>query len=229
MTRTITDLLAEVPEGQSRLFKAKYPFAYDDRFVEVWTNWNYPQDISWKNSPELEQGLWMGSRVKPRIGLDTLVEQPDFRFSRNIAKLVDFYQTEGAGYLVSPALLAVFERLDPGSLEVTPVVIKARDGEVPFNLVMPDRLLEAVDPDRCDVKTEAVDIGGGKWRSLVRLSEGAAFRSEITKGIHNFADLDAPMKWFWSRELLGAAKEAGIRGILATVPATLPTRDIDRF
>lgn len=227
MTRTITDLLAEVPEGESRLFKAKHPSADDDRFVEVWTNWNYPQDISWKNRPEPDQGLWMGARVKPRIGLDTIVEQPDFRFKKKLGKLVDFYML-GGGYLVSPALLTLIERLDPESLEVMPVMIKALDGEAPFYLVMPNRLLEAVDPDRCDVRVET-EWFSEKWFTTVRFPDGAAFQPQLTKDVHNFSDIDALQKWFWSKELLAAAKEAGIRGIRATVPATLPTRDVDQF
>ncbi|MEQ1547356.1 MAG: DUF1629 domain-containing protein [Chakrabartia sp.] len=229
MTRTITDLLAELPEGESRLFKAKHPSADDDRFVEVWSNLNYEPYVWWKNQAEFEEQPWTGTRVKPRIGLDALVE-PNITFNGQGSKLVDFHQPGGgAVYLVSPALLAVIERLDPGSLEVRPVVIKAKDGGAPFYFVMPKRLLEAVDPDRCDVQIEAVDIGGGKWRTLVRLSGGAAFHSEITKSIHNFADLDAPNKWFWSRELLAAVKDAGMRGVSASVPATLPTIDIDQF
>lgn len=228
MTRTITDLLAEVPEGQSRLFKAKHPSADEDRFVEVWSNLDYEPYVSWSNRPEFEQGPWMGARVKPRIGLDTLTELPDFRFKKKLGKLVDFIQPGSGAYLISPALLAVIERLDPGSLEVKPVMIKARDGEVPFNLVMPNRLLEAVDPDRCDVRIET-EWFSEHWFTSVRFPSGAAFQSELTKEIHNFSDIDALNKWFWSKELLAAAKEAGVRGIYATVPATLPTRDVDRF
>jgi hypothetical protein len=228
MTRTITDLLAEVPEGQSRLFKAKHPSADEDRFVEVGTNWNYGAAVSWTNPPEPLQGLWIGARGTPRVGLDTLVEQPDFRFSKKLGKLVDFFHSQGAAYLVSPALLAVIERLDPGSLEIKPVMIKARDGEVPFNLVMPNRLFEAVDPDQCDIDITDRKLGD-QWFRRVSFPNGAAFNSEATKYIHNFADIDAFQKWFWSKELLVAAKEAGIRGIYATVPATLPTREFDRF
>jgi Protein of unknown function (DUF1629) len=228
MTRTITDLLAEVPEGQSRLFKAKRPFADDDRFVEVWSNLNYEPYVSWRNRPEFEQGPWTGARVKPRIGLDMIVEQPDFRFKKKLGKLVDFIQPGTGAYLVSPALLAVIERLDPGSLEVKPVEIKALDGEAPSYLVMPNRLLEAVDPDRCDVRIET-EWFSEQWFTTVRFPGGAAFQYELTKDIHNFSDIDAFQKWFWSRELLASAKEAGVRGIVAIVPATLPSRDIDRF
>jgi hypothetical protein len=228
MTHTITDLLAEVPEGESRLFKAEDPSADEDRFVEVGTNWNHKATVSWRNSPEFEKLLWTGTRVKPRIGLDTLVEKPDFSFSKKLRKIVDFFHSEGAAYLVSPALLAVIEHLDPRSLEVIPVMIKALDGEAPFYLVMPNRLLEAVDPDRCDVRIET-EWFSEKWLTSVRFPDGAAFQPELTNGIHNFADLDAPNKWFWSRELLVAAKEAGIKGIHARVPATVPSRDIDQF
>ncbi|MEQ1547355.1 MAG: DUF1629 domain-containing protein [Chakrabartia sp.] len=228
MNRKITDLLAEVPEGQSRLFKAKHASADENRFVEVMTNWNYDAVVSWTNPPEPLQSLWTGSRVKPRNGLDTLVEQPDFRFRKKLGKLVDFFQSQGAAYLVSPALLDVIERLDPGSLDVMPVMIKALDGEVPFNLVMPNRALEAVDPDRCDVQIERRKIVEQCFTD-VRFPNGAAFQSELTKGIHNFADIDAFQKWFWSRELLAAAKEAGIRGIYATVPAGLSSSIVDEF
>ena len=228
MTRTITDLLAEVPEGQSRLFKAKHPSADEDRFVEVWSNLNYEPYVSWSNRPEFGQGPWMGARGTPRAGLQTIVESPDLRFKKKIEKLVDFIQPGMGAYLISPALLAVIERIDPGSLEVMPVVIKARDGEAPFYLVMPNRSLEAVDPDRCDIDITDRKLGD-QWFRRVSFPNGSAFNSEATKDIHNFADIDAFQKWFWSRELLVAAKEAGIRGVLATVPSTLPTKDVDRF
>jgi len=228
MTRTITDLLAEVPEGQSRLFKAKHPSADEDRFVEVWSNLYYEPYVLWKNRPEKD--IWMGSRGEKgvRVGLDTIVEQPDLVFGKILGKLVDFCQPGMGVYLVSPALLAVIERLDPGSVEIKPVMINARDGEAPFYLVMPNRSLEAVDPDRCDIDITDRKLGD-QWFRRVSFPNGAAFNSEATKDIHNFADIDAFQKWFWSRELLAAAKEAGIRGIYATVPATLPTRDVDRF
>ncbi len=119
MTRTITDLLAEVPEGQSRLFKAKHPSADEDRFVEVWSNLDYEPYVSWSNRPEFGQGPWMGARVKPRIGLDTLTELPDFRFKKKLGKLVDFIQPGSGAYLISPIQTVAMSELKQNGLVST--------------------------------------------------------------------------------------------------------------
>lgn len=67
MPRTITDSFAEVPE-ENRGYSRRNTLP--PMKIVLWkcnVNWNYPQDISWKNRPEPDQGLWMGARVKPRI------------------------------------------------------------------------------------------------------------------------------------------------------------------
>lgn len=233
MSRSIDDLLSEVPEGQSRSFKATITDANNDRFVEVAYNWDYGTVISWNNRPPLldhppySQLPWTGARRKPRIGLSSLAE-PDITFRRNVEELVDFHSTGTGAHIISSKLLALIERLDPESLEVIPVVIKARNGNADFDMVMPNRLLHAVDADRCDVDVidEKLDT---IWVRKVRFPKGAIFDPEISMDIHNFADIDVMNRWFWSRELVDEAKICGIKGLYTKKPGGLASQQFDQL
>ncbi len=227
MRRTIGDLLAEVPEGQSRIFEAIMPNINSDRFVEVVYNWNYDAILSWKNRALPGEGPWMGSRRKSRIGLSGLVE-PRLTFERDARALVDFYMPSPGVHVISENLLAIIERSDPGSLEVRPVIVEARDARVDMNMVMPTRLLEAVDPDQCDINivAERLDM---IWLQRVRFPHGAVFASQIDESVHNFADIDVRNRWFWSTELVSTAKNAGIRGIRTKKPAGRVSEQFDEF
>lgn len=104
-----------------------------------------------------------------------------------------------------------------------PITVKAKDGDVEFNLVMPSRLISAVDPDLCDI--EIVDKSlGSQWFRKVKYPDpnGAVIDPELDPEIHNFADLDIVNKWLWSRQLIDEAKRAGIKGPYTMVPESYP-------
>lgn len=225
MARKIDELLDLVPEGESRSFKATIDDPHEDRFVEVAYNWNYGSIISWNNRPE--NGPWMGSRSKPRIGLQEFSE-PDVSFDRDVEDLVDFHSPSPGLHVVSNKLLELIELHDPGSLETRAILIQARNGMADFNMVMPKRLLHAVDADRCDV-----DIVSKKldtiWVKRVNFPDGAFFDPNIPNEIHNFADIDVKNRWFWSRLLVDLAKNSAIKGVRTKKAAGLTSQQFDEF
>jgi hypothetical protein len=227
MPRTIEDLLALVPEGDARTFKAAVLFAGWGRFVEVTYNWDFGDPVAWHNRPAFELLPWSGSRDKPRIGLAAL-EPPTLTYDVDVCDLVDFYGLPGNAYLLSEALLAIIDAMDLQSLEVRPVIVQARDASADMNMVMSRRLIAAVDPEKCDVAIKW-ELFHTDWMRKVTFPAGIAFSSDIADTVHHFNDLDLYARWMWSRELVARAKAAGIRGVKASRPGRLASDDYDRF
>jgi hypothetical protein len=228
MPRTIEDLIALVPQGDARTFKAAVPLAGWGRFVEVTYNWDCGDPVAWHNRPAFEMLPWSGSREKRRIGLASL-EQPNLTYDGDIRHLADFYSVaSGDPYVISEQLLAVIDAMDPQSLEVRPVIVQGRDGAADMNMVMSNRLIAAIDPEQCDVAIKWA-LFHTDWMRSVRFPAGVAFTSDIADTTHQFHDLDLPARWLWSRELVARAKAAGIRGITALRPGGLASEVYDRF
>lgn len=210
---TIDDLLRQVPEGQTRLFERPIKDAVEDRFFSVHNNWNYSTRLEWHNDLPAEQAPWAGSRGVPRIPISVL-PPPEVTFKGPSKRIVDFYAMGGEqAFFVSDRLVALIEELDPGSLDRRQITVKTRDGVVDYNIVMAARLLEVVDPARTDVLIEDKNYAG-QWIRSVRFPDAVVFRGEVVTdmGIHSFTDIDA-RGWYWSRELIDAAKAAGIKGL----------------
>ncbi len=228
MPRTIEDLLALVPEGEARTFKAAVPFAGWGRFVEVTYNWDYGDPVAWHNRPAFEMLPWTGCRAKGRIGLASL-DQPRLTYDGDIRDLADFYSlAAGNAHVMSERLLAIIDAMDLQSLEVRPVIVQGRDGAADMNMVMSNRLIAAIDPEQCDVAIKW-ELFHTDWMRSVRFPAGVAFRSDIPDTTHHFHDLDLPARWLWSRELVARAKAAGVRGISALRPGGLASEGYDRF
>ena len=222
MHRTIDDLLPLVPEGGSRIFKARVPGVVESRFFVVAFNHDYGGSFFWKNKPGIREHPWTGTRDVPRKGLDALAA-PDVTFSCKANKLVDFYSTGSAAYAISNRLRDLIEDLDPGSLEVLPITVKAKDGEVEYNFAMPSRLLRSVEPDLCDIQIVDEKLGS-RWIRKVKYPNpnGAVIDPELDPDIHTFADVDVVNRWLWSRQLIDAGKQAGIKGVYTRVPESYP-------
>ncbi len=226
MIVTVSDLLSNLKEDQSQVFTAGGDHNYEYRFLEVAYNWEYGTCLSWENRPPFLEKPWLGSRVKPRIGLNNF-EGSDLVYEGPKKALVDFYRTPSAAFVISDRLLDVFDMVDPGSLEVRRVEVQARDGRVPFNMVMPLRLIEAIDAGRCDVNCSA-EQQGPRWLRRISFPRGGVIRNDIDTAIHNFAELDMCL-WLWSIELFEKAKSAGVKGIVLRTPGVAASRQIDQI
>lgn len=224
---SIEEMLAQVPRGESRLFERPCADDGEERFFSVWQNYDYPGQIAWHNTVGMENNPWYGARGVPRIPVSS-VPTPDVSFKLSAKKLVDFYSTGNHAFFLSERLIALIDRLDPGSLERRPVTIRASKGvEVPFFMAMPNRSLSAVDTRRTDVLVMDKDYAG-EWIRSIKFPNGVSFRNQDLAGISSFTDLDLT-RWFWSRELIEAAKAEGIKG-LRTLSARATTNfDVDRL
>jgi hypothetical protein len=226
---SIEHMLQQVAVGESRLFERPCRDHMEERFFSVWQNTaQYPQSgrMDWRNSVPLVQAPWVGSRNTARIPISA-VPLPDVTYNRSTKRLVDFYATGNHAYFLSGRLVRLFDELDPGSLEYLPITIRARDGEVPFYVAMPNRSLSAVDTSRTDVLIKDEDFAG-EWLRSVKFPNGMTFRNADLTALLHFTELDAH-HWYWSRELVEAAKERGIRGLRTVSVGAATERTIERL
>jgi hypothetical protein len=227
--QTIDQLSRQVPEGGSKLFQRRSTDPGAERFVEVWQNWDYrPGRLKWRNKPSMEEAPWYGSRQQSGRSLSD-IPTPDVTFKGRAKDVVDFYSTGCDAFLVSEKLVALIESMDPNSLGCVPVLVKCSDADLPFHMAMPAHRLTAVDLDCTSILVEDEWLGD-MWFRRIRFPEGVCFREPDLKNIHTFADLDAP-GWYWSRDLIDAAKAADVRGLRTVSPrATYASRvDLDRL
>ena len=224
--RTIDDLLPLVPEGATRLFRHAIDDDAGQRFFSVHQNWDYePGRLRWLNRATGAAKPWFGSRFKARTPVFSAPE-PEFVFDGRRQEMVDFYSTGSDAFLLSEKLIDLIMKIDPASLECRSVVVNARDGAASYGFAMPSRNLTAVDARRTDVLVKDEDYAG-QWIRAIEFPTGVRFLDETTAGVSNFSDRDAS-DWVWSRELIEAAKAAGIKGLYTRVPkANGP--DIDRL
>ena len=167
----------------------------------------------------------MGTRLTARVPV-TVLETPDVTLDGSKSDLVDFYSSIHRVYFLSERLAAFIEHLDPGSLEGVAMEIRTKDGAAPYRAIMPARRINAVDPARTDVsigKTIA-----GFWYPDVNFPNGIVFRSDIDAAIHNFSDQDT-QDWYWSRELIDAVRDAGMRGLETVSPMSGKEYSVDLF
>ena len=222
---TIGEMLEQTPEGVTRFFEAPIQGATESRFAFVAFNHEYSYPIEWEEGLPFSDMPRIRARDCDGISLAALPEPEIFATCR-MNRLVDFYERNRM-FLISNRLRDVFEQLDPGSLECRPVVIRAKDGVINFNLALPTRILEAVDLSRTDVRIKSTQVGK-HWVKDVQFPNSVVFCDEELNEIHNFTDIDMPY-WLWSRELIAAAKMAGVKGLYAKFPGYGVWDDLDRF
>lgn len=225
---TIEDMLASVPEGAIKLFQRRNMEDGEERFLSVHQNWDYkPGRLEWHNRLSFEQNPWFGSR---RVARRPIFSLPPAKVTfRGPAKdIVDFYSTGTDAFFLSERLIALFDRLDPGTMDRMPVTIEARTGaRVPFYMAMPDRSIEAVDTARTNVLIKDEDFAG-EWIRSITFPDGAVFHGDDLTNVSHFTDLDL-FGWFWSRELIEAARADGIRGFRTISCATTTGFTVDRL
>jgi hypothetical protein len=224
---TIGDMIDRVPEGGWQLFERTVPDVGEERYFLVHQSWDYdPVRLEWGNRPGLLQSPWAGSRTKPRVPLATL-PPPEVSFDGPASDVVDLYTAGPEAFFISDPLFRLIEGIDPGSLEHVEFLVRARDSQVPFHAVLPDRVVEAIDTGRTTVLIKDEGRNGIYFRR-VRFPDGIRFDNAALQGASSFSDLDAN-GWYWSKELIELAKRHGIRGLYAQSVASVPAREIARL
>jgi hypothetical protein len=224
---TIGEMIEQVPEGKSQTFQASISDPGEELYFRVWQNWDYrPGRLEWLNGRSGVDAPWLGTRKKARIPVSTL-PSPDVRFKGPSKQVVDFYSTGSHAFLISDKLFRLIEEMDPGSLEYLDFELRAKDGGLPFHVVMPNRSLEAIDPRRTTVVIRDEPRRQRFWRA-VEFPDGIVFDNSALQGVASFSDVDAH-GWYWSRELLAKAKSQGIRGLYANSVISTKPREVERL
>ena len=207
---TIEEMLEQTANGEKRLFKAPIRGAEEDRFYRAAFSDEYRDPVRWDYELDYDKIPLIGTRHYPDGSLDMLPE-PEMTAKTTGARIPDFlYASSFHMFLISKKLKAVFDELDPGSLQCRPVTIHAKDGPIEFYLVKPKRNISAIDTERTDIEIRSEHVG--KWIKYISFPEYVVFDKELLADIHNFSDIDMP-GWFWSQELIDAAQAAGVKGV----------------
>lgn len=226
MLRTIDDLSAEVPMGGSRTFPASRIATVDTDYVDVHFNADCGPPILWHNRPSFTDLPWTGSRDKARIGIAEIAE-PHLTYPKNSRHMCDFYSTGTGAFFVSEKLHFSIEEFDHGSIEARQVRVKARDKEIPFWMVMPNRVFETVDTELTDIKIFDEKFAD-QWIRSVKFPGNVFIRKDAARGAHNFSDVDLPNRWIWTKDLVEFVKSQSVCGIYTGLPGAV-VGEVDRF
>jgi hypothetical protein len=224
---TIGEMIRQVPEGQTRVIEPILLDKGQERYFQVWQNWNYkPDRLDWLNRPLREDTPWNGTRTTARIPV-TRLPTPDVCFKGPSKDVVDFYGTGGDFFFISDALFRLINEIDPGSLEHIQFRVRARDAELPFHAVTTPRVLEAIGPRRTKVVIKDEDYAGTYFRT-VQCPDGIVFHNDALQGVASFSDVDVG-GWYWAKDLIALARARGIRGLYFQSVASSPAPEIERL
>lgn len=220
MGTTVTDLLALLAEGESRTFEPANLGCVEDQFFSVHNSYEYSPQIEWRNPPSFNQLPTPNFRHGPGRSIFSIDEQK-LSFLGPASDLVDYCWSNGS-HFASDRLANVIEQVDPASIDRRAISVQTSDGIVPFNAVMPRRALDAVDTNKTRVKFDA-ELFVTKWMVSIYFPDGIVFNYDCLVDIENFCQIDT-RQWCWSRKLIDAAKNAGIRGLYTSLPSTFGTQ-----
>jgi hypothetical protein len=219
--KTIADLTLLVPNGQRREFRRREnPTGNEPAFYRITTAGEYQNQPLWENVIAVEHR----PRPKGRVGGPVpLSNVGPFHFSVNAQRsdLADLYPVSPGIFLVSHSLAELLRELDPASVETAPADIVLPGGAIArdFKVVMPLRILDAVDTARSDVIVARDEIIKDTNEYVLRVStpDGFIVRGDLDPTILSFVELHLG-KWWWREDLVRCAQRLGLRGLRA-VPA----------
>ena len=207
----ISELLSKLEGTDNRDFEPENGTVPETQFYEVGYNHEYDPGPYWENSPGFEELPWIGSRNKARIPASNF-DRAIFSVEPQVKQLSDFYTVGGGGtYLISDKLRKIIEELAPVSLDKGMVELPKPFLSMPYWLCMPKVLIEAVDASRSRVAIKYKGFDTFKMRRI-QFPSGVKFSEARTAGLLHFGDIDL-RAWYWSRELIQSAEEAGVIGL----------------
>lgn len=132
--------------------------------------------------------------------------------------MADLYRIGTAIFLVSDKLLRVIKERDPEAVETRrATIVGPHASDIrPYSLVMPLRVLDAVDISKSSVwlKRPETVRGSGKFVTHVSYEKGYVFRDDLPRDVSCFfEEFGDNAGWYWHRDLIEAAADAGVRGV----------------
>jgi len=217
VSKSISDLLPLVSDGEKRLFKAvARPDGNEPPFYEIATRGEFAEQPLWVNAPRIDLQPIAGRTGTPHVPLSS-VGECHFRIDTVREAMADLYYVSTGIYLLSDSLLNVVKSVGGDAVEHSSAQVLGSHGAIPgFNVVMPTRVIDAVDAVKSDVTVN-------RWQpvpkipryvTLVRYDEGYVLRADAVEGVAHLVE-PFSSKWLWRRSLIEAAAAAKVRGLLA--------------
>jgi len=164
----------------------------------------------------VQEDIHVESWVWPRTKLSE-VRLPEISFDGPAKDVVDFYGTSCEFSFLSDKLYQLLASLDPESIDSREIRLTTRDTSLPFHAVLPTRSVPAIDVARTDIELTDQNIMN-KVVPMFDFPVGMVFNNAELGDATNFCELHTG-EWYWSEDLLRAAKELGARGLYAVSKA----------
>lgn len=224
--KTVSDLIRLVQDGEEREFKrVADPTGTEPAFYRMTTAGEYPDSPRWENPISINE------RPKPTVNdwpHVPLAAAGKFQFDSDADRdgLADLYKVTTGLYLVSGRLVDFLNEWDPSAVESAPASLRLRAGDVieDYKVVMPSRVVDAVDINKTDVtitRTEAPK-GSGRYVTHVRHDHGAVMRDDLAKVPTFLRKYQAD--WYWREDVVRAAVKMRLRGLRAVFCSDTATR-----
>lgn len=220
MQLTVADLRTRVANGEERTFSRTaacnneepdfYRIATRGEYLNVMPQWLNPPPQDDRPRPKTR---FIANRHAPLATMDA----PHFRFSGSRELFSDFFHVDVFYYLLSSRLAQLITDRDPNGVEARDATVEfeANHRET-FQLVMPVRVLDAVDTEKTDVTIHSREspAGSGRFRIDVWYNSGYALRSDVVRDAQTFVE-EFRCHWLWRADLVHAAAARGATGLLA--------------
>ncbi len=207
---SVSALLAQLEDGVDTLHQPSISEATEENYFAAKYDFDFGDLPTWLNPPGLEAMPWLGARTKPRIHVWD-IPRPILELEDPAKPIPDFLVFPVCSFVVSDKLKLLIEECEPGSLECAEVGFASSKPDQKYWLVMPRNSLEAVDVTKTAVGISHKTLNTDAIR-LIRFAGNVVFDPDVTAGVCSFSDIDI-REWFWSRELMARAADAGITGV----------------
>lgn len=183
------------------------------RFLALRRNFDYFKPrLLWKNEPEWEKKPCAPSRGRKFVDMNSL-PPAELRFEGKLNQLADIYHLNDGALFISKKLLSIISDMDPEALTCRQEAVDVKGASVEFFMVMPGRVLSAVDADRTTIRIQDKSLADIYVRS-VGFPADVFFQEDIDNSVHVFWDCEFK-GWLWSRTLIETCRPLGIRGVNA--------------
>jgi len=212
-------LVEALPVGGKALYESVAAGAVTpQRFLALRRNFDYFKPrLLWENEPEWEKKPCAPSRGRKFVDMNSL-PSAELRFEGKPKQLADIYHLNDGALFISKKLLSIVLDMDPEALTWRQETLDVKGAPVEFFMVMPGRVLSAVDVDRTTIRIQDKPLADIYVRS-VGFPADTFFQEDIDNSVHVFWDYEFK-NWLWSRNLIEKCKYLGVRGVNAEVTAS---------
>ena len=217
---SVADMRRGLRDGEVKTFTREIePTGSEPAFYYVGQSGEYSESPIWVGGPPLEAKPTVEAYGRPRRSLAGYANL-EFRFRGTQEQIADINRVGVGLYFISQRVHRLLRSRGENSYESTDCLVRFTDGSESHEwlLILPSRVIEAIDLNKTTVIAQRLEItpGSGLFTTQSYFPSGVVFRDDLYPEIQTFVDQYEPY-WFWRKDLVVAAVDAGVRGLLAAL------------